>query len=96
MIRRRSLSASRYSQVCSRGSLSVAYPARERSYAAELSEIQTNQGYCAELSARIAVDIDIKSSFLEKANFDNRDLILVEKTALAMQVGPMMERSGQH
>jgi len=40
----------------------------------------------AELSARIAVDIDIKSSFLEKANFDNRDLILVDKTALAMQV----------
>ena len=40
----------------------------------------------AELSARIAVDIEIKSSFLEKANFDNRDLILVDKTALAMQV----------
>ncbi len=40
----------------------------------------------AEVSARIAVDIDIKSSFLEKANFDNRDLILVDKTALAMQV----------
>ena len=40
----------------------------------------------AELSARIAVDFEIKSSFLEKANFDNRDLILVDKTALAMQV----------
>ena len=40
----------------------------------------------AELSARIAIDIDIKSAFLEKANFDNRDLILVDKSALAMQV----------
>ena len=40
----------------------------------------------AELSARIALDIDIKSAFLEKANFDNRDLILVDKSALAMQV----------
>ena len=39
-----------------------------------------------ELSARIAVNIDIKSTFLEKANFDNRDLILVDKSALAMQV----------
>ena len=39
-----------------------------------------------ELSARIAADLDIKSSFLETANFDNRDLILVDKAALAMQV----------
>ena len=40
----------------------------------------------AELSARIAIDIDIKSAFLERANFDNRDLILVDKSVLAMQV----------
>ena len=40
----------------------------------------------AELSSRISLDIDIKSAFLEKANFDNRDLLLVDKTVLAMQV----------
>ena len=40
----------------------------------------------AELSSRISMDIDIKSAFLEKGNFDNRDLLLVDKTVLAMQV----------
>ncbi|MFL2966063.1 MAG: PUA domain-containing protein [Candidatus Thalassarchaeaceae archaeon] len=40
----------------------------------------------AELSERIGVDIDGRTVFLEKANFDNRDLLLVDKTPLAMQV----------
>ncbi len=40
----------------------------------------------AELSARIDVEIEAKSAFLEKANFDNRDLLLVDKTPLAMLV----------
>ena len=40
----------------------------------------------AELSERIGVDIDISTAFLEKANFDNRDLLLVERIPLAMKV----------
>ena len=40
----------------------------------------------AELSERIGVDIDGRTVFLEKANFDNRDMLLVDKTPLAMQV----------
>ena len=40
----------------------------------------------AELSERIGVDIDGRTVFLEKANFDNRDLLLVDKMPLAMQV----------
>ncbi len=40
----------------------------------------------AELSERIGVDIDGRTVFLEKANFDNRDMLLFDKTPLAMQV----------
>ena len=40
----------------------------------------------AELSERIGVAIDTQLAFLEKGNFENRDLILVDRIPLAMQV----------
>ena len=39
-----------------------------------------------ELSTRIGVELDLASAFLEKANFDNQDLLLVDRVPLAMQV----------
>ena len=39
-----------------------------------------------ELSKRIGVELDLTSAFLEKANFDNQDLLLVDRVPLAMQV----------
>jgi len=40
----------------------------------------------AELSERIGVAIETQSTFLEKGNFENRDLILIDRIPLAMQV----------
>jgi len=39
-----------------------------------------------ELSKRIGVELDLAPAFLEKANFDNQDLLLVDRVPLAMLV----------
>ena len=39
-----------------------------------------------ELSKRIGVKLDLAPAFLEKANFDNQDLLLVDRVPLAMLV----------
>ena len=48
----------------------------------------------AELSKRIGVELDFASAFLEKANFDNHDLLLVDRVPLAMQLKNQSDEMG--
>ena len=48
----------------------------------------------AELSKRIGVEFDFASAFLEKANFDNHDLLLVDRVPLAMQLENQSDEMG--